>query len=174
MSQIDAEENVLSQTGADEGENVKYVPVSESIRYRKRAQGAEKMNEELSKKLAEAELQNEELVKQVSRMKMEEQLTSKLVAAGAVDVEAAMLIAKARIEGAEKADVDGCIEQLKKEKRYLFGGLDGVSSAGRKTAGVKERADGGKTALETAAKKAVQSGSRADVQEYLKLRRNFV
>jgi hypothetical protein len=87
-----------------------------------------------------------------------------------------VLLAKARMEGKTQADLDGVIEQLKKEKQYLFGGVGGTVTA-KKTAGAKESAYGGtnnQTVLEKAAKKAATTGNRTDLQEYLKLRRNFL
>ena len=58
MSPIDTEETILSETEAgqanNESDNLKLVPVSESIRYRKRAQSAEKKMETLTKQLMEA------------------------------------------------------------------------------------------------------------------------
>ena len=43
-----------------------------------------------------------------------------------------------------------------------------------KTQGVKPSRDNGVGVLQTAAKKAAASNSRSDVQEYMRLRRNFV
>jgi len=112
----------------------------------------------------------------LSDIEAERKLISKLAAAGSVDLETAVLLAKARMEGQKNADLDGVIEQLKKEKQYLFSGASGVVTA-KKTAGVKESAYGGtnnQTVLEKAAKRAATTGSRTDLQEYLKLRRNFL
>ncbi|MHC4122319.1 MAG: hypothetical protein ACYSSI_01995 [Planctomycetota bacterium] len=174
MSQIDTEENVLLQTKAEQDDNMKLVPVSESIRYRKRAQSAEKLNENLTEQLGQARNDNQQMAEQLEQVKLERDLMQKLATAGAVDVETAMLLAKARLtDGDDTADLDGCIEQLKKDKQYLFGGYQSESMA-KKTAGAKERVNGGKMVLERAAQKAAETGSRVDLQEYLKLRRNFV
>jgi hypothetical protein len=77
------------------------------------------------------------------------------------------------MEGQTEADLDGVIEQLKKEKQYLFAGVSGTVTA-KKTAGAKERMTNNQTVLERAAKKAATTGNRTDLQEYLKLRRNFI
>jgi hypothetical protein len=69
--------------------------------------------------------------------------------------------------------VDSVIKQLQKEKQYLFVGSGGAVTA-KKTAGARERGESNQTVLERAAKKAATTGSRTDLQEYLKLRRNFV
>ncbi len=175
MSQIDDKETVLSEdiAGQGDGDSLKLVPVAESIRYRKRAQSAEKKVETLAEQLAEAKSQAAKMSEQLSNIQIEQKLTRKLAAAGAVDLETAVLIAKARVEGETQADLDGVVEQLKKEKQYLFAGTSGVVST-KKTAGAKERMTDNQTILERAAKKAATTGNRTDLQGYLKLRRNFL
>ncbi len=155
---------------------MKLVPVTESIRYRKRAQSAEKRVEALTEQLTEAKSQVTTMSEQLSNIQVEQKLTRKLAAAGTVDLETAVLLAKARMQDQTEADLDGVIEQLKKEKQYLFAGVSGAITA-KKTAGAKESAYGGtnnQTVLERAAKKAATTGNRTDLQEYLKLRRNFL
>jgi len=147
--------------------------MSESIRYRKRAQSAEKKIEALAEQLAEAKAEAKKTAEQLSSTQVEQKLIRKLATAGTVDMETAVLIAKARIEGGMEADMDSVIEQLKKEKQYLFAGTSGAVTA-KKTAGAKERVESSQTVLERVAKKAATTGSRTDLQEYLKLRRNFV
>ena len=149
------------------------VPVAESIRYRKRAQSAEKKIEVLTEQLAQAQAQSAKLSEQLSGIQTEQKLMQQLAAAGAVDLETAVLIAQARMQGQADADVTGVIEQLKKEKQYLFGGAT-PGTAPTKTAGARERLTSNETILERAAKKAATSGSRADLHEYLRLRRNFL
>ena len=159
--------------GSGEDDNLKLVPVSESIRYRKRAQSAEKKIEELAEQLAEAKAEAQTTAEKLSSIRVEQELIRKLTAAGTVDLETAVLIAKARIESETEVDMDSLIKQLRKEKQYLFAGTSGTVTA-KKTAGAKERLEGGQAVLERAAKKAATTGSRTDLQEYLKLRRNFV
>jgi hypothetical protein len=174
MSPIETQE-VLSEdiTGASDNDNMKLVPVTESIRYRKRAQSAEKKVEALMEQLAEAKLQVKSVSEQLSDIQAEQKLTRKLAAAGTVDMETAVLLAKAKMEGQMEADLDSVIEQLKNEKQYLFGSVSGAVTV-KKTAGAKERMTNNQTVLERAAKKAATTGNRTDLQEYLKLRRNFL
>jgi multidrug resistance efflux pump len=174
MSPIETED-ILSDdiAGASDNDSTRLVPVAESIRYRKRAQSAEKKLEVLTEQLAEAKAQTEKMSEQLSTIQTEQNLMHKLVAAGAVDLETATLIAKVRMQNQNEADVDGVIEQLKKEKQYLFGGTSGSVTPG-KTAGARERVGNNQTLLERAAKKAATTGNRADLHEYLKLRRNFL
>jgi len=175
VSQMDAEDNVLSEAKVreDNTDDLKFVPVAESIRYRKRAQSAEKKNLFLAEELAQAKAEAAKLSEQLSDIQIEQQLTHKLAAAGTVDLETAVLLAKARIGGREDADLDGVIEQLKREKQHLFfDHVRGVVSA-KKTSPAKDGLRGNQTALERAAKRAAATGGRADLQEYLKLRRSF-
>jgi hypothetical protein len=179
MSQIETQD-ILSETEAgqrDEGretnESLKFVPVAESIRYRKRAQSAEKKVEALAEELAEAKTQAAKMSEQLKGIQAEQKIMRKLAAAGAVDLEAAVLIARARIEDEPEADLDGVVEQLKKEKQYLFTNAGGAATA-KKTAGAKERVANSQTILDTAARRAATTGNRADLQKYLRLRRNFI
>ena len=174
MSPIETQDTLSEDNeGATVNDTTRLVPVAESIRYRKRAQNAEKKLEVLTEQLAEAKSQTEKISEQLNTIQTEQKLMHKLVAAGAVDLETATLIAKVRMQNQNEADVDGVIEQLKKEKQYLFGGT-GSSVTPGKTAGARERVVNNQTVLERAAKKAATTGNRADLQEYLKLRRNFL
>ena len=176
MSQIDDRETILSEdvAGHSDGESLKLVPVAESIRYRKRAQSAEKEVKSLAEQLAQARAEVNRMDEQLSSIRLEQELTRKLAAAGAVDLETAVLIAKARVEGETEADMDGVIGQLRKEKQYLFNSNNSRVVTAQKTAGAKDQVQNSQTILERAAKKAATTGSRADLQGYLKLRRNFI
>jgi uncharacterized protein YhaN len=174
MSPIETKD-ILSEdiTPSSDNDSTKLVPVAESIRYRKRAQSAEKKIESLTEQLAQAKTQTAELSGQLSDIQIEQKLMRQLAAAGAVDLETAVLIARARMQDKDDADVTGVIEQLKKEKQYLFAaGTPGP--APMKTAGARDRVTNNQTLLERAAKKAATTGSRTDLHEYLKLRRNYL
>jgi len=175
MSQTETQD-ILSETEVEprlvgDGDNLKLVPVAESIRYRKRAQSAEKKVEALAEELADAKTQAAKMSEQLRGVQTEQKLMRKLAVAGALDLEVGMLIAKARIEDEPEADLDGVIEQLKKEKQYLFAG--GAVTA-KKTAGAKERVANSQTILDVAARRATTTGNRTDLQKYLRLRRNFL
>ena len=123
--------------------------------------------------LTEANEKIARMSKDLDELQLEQKLTHKLAAAGAVDLETAVLVAKARLAGQAGADVDGCVAQLRKEKAYLFGGPT-ETTAPRRTVPVKDRMPASPTALERAAQKAAQTGSRADLHHYLKLRKNLL
>jgi hypothetical protein len=129
--------------------------------------------ESLARQLAEANQRIDQMARDLDDLEVERRLTRKLAAAGVTDLEAAVLLTKARMQEKDKTDLDGCVEQLRKEKSYLFGGSASATPA-RKTAGAKDRTTTGPTALEQAAKKAAKTGKRADLQHYLKLRRNLL
>ena len=172
MNAIESQE-IMSNDTEQYDDNTKLVPVTESIRYRRRAQSAERQVEDLSEQLAQAKSQTAKMTEQLNEIRLERNLIHKLAAAGAVDLETAVLIAKDRLEGDNNADHDSVIEQLRKEKQYLFtAGKETL--AAKKTSGIKDRVQNSQTVLEKAAKKAVTTGSRTDLQQYLKLRRNYV
>lgn len=171
MSQTDTEmEMAESEYQQVENDDLKLVPVVESIRYRRRAQSAEKKAEVLAGQLKDVQSQVESLSEQLRDVRRGQELASKLSAAGAIDVEGAVAIARARMSGDADADVDDVVEQLRKDKQYLFAETATIVAAG-KTAGARDRTSSLDTALESAARKAATTGNRVDLQEYLKLRR---
>jgi hypothetical protein len=176
MSPIDREGDVLSEDTdvRNDGDGLKLVPVAESIRYRKRAQSAEKKAEALSEELAEAKAKTSEMAEQLSGAQIEQELTRKLAAAGTLDMETAILLARAEMGAGGQADLEGVVEQLRKEKGYLFAGERQAAATATKTAGAKDRMQSSQAILERAAKRAATTGNRTDLQEYLRLRRSFV
>ena len=123
--------------------------------------------------LAEANEKIAQMTRDLDALQLEQKLTHRLAAAGAVDLETAVLVAKARLDGRNQADLDGCVAQLRKEKAYLFGGPTETITP-RRTTPVKDRVPASPTALEQAARRAAQTGSRADLHHYLKLRKNLL
>lgn len=173
MNAIESQE-VMSETGGGtSGEDLKLVPVAESIRYRKRAQNAERQVETLTEQLVESKTQMESMAEELKCTRGEQEIVRKLAGCGAVDLEAAILIVKARLEDEPEADLNGVVEQLKREKQYLFAASQGHSVSG-KTSGARDRVRDNQTVLQRAASKAATTGNRVDLQEYLKLRRNFL
>ena len=152
------------------------VPVGESIRYRKRAQSAEKQLADVREQLGETKVENEKLSKRINGFEVERSLSTELIKAGIGDVEAGVILARAELEKDGEADVAGVVLKLKNEKSYLFGnGNDGNSdiSSSVKTSGVKQKVSGSRVVIERYAKRAAESGSRADMMEYLRVRRKF-
>jgi hypothetical protein len=127
--------------------------------------------ETLAAQLAQANQRIAQMAQDLRDLEVERRLTCKLAAAGVTDLEAAVLIAQARMAGRDETEIDGCIEQLRKEKSYLFGG-PAQSLTARRTTGAKDRQAPSQTTLEQAARSAARTGRRADLQHYLKLRRS--
>ena len=129
--------------------------------------------ETLAEQLAQANARIAQISDELDGLQIEQKLTHKLAAAGAIDLEAAVLVAKTRIDGKTEADIDSCVTQVRKEKAYLFGGSAPVVTP-RKTASAKDRLTNNQTALEQAAKQAARTGRRADLLRYLNLRRSVM
>jgi len=166
-------QEIMSEDKVTDGDESRLVPVTESIRYRKRAQNAEKKVEELTELLSQSQKQASNLNGQLNDIRTEQKLTQKLIAAGAVDVESAVLLAKARMQEQGDTDVNDLVEQLKQDKEYLFkNSRENVTST--RTSGAKDRTNDVYAVLASAARKAANSGSRRDLHEYLKARRNYL
>ena len=164
-----AEESRLEAGGT---ELDKTVPVAEAIRYRKRAQSAEKALAEAQEALLQQRQAAEGLGEQLAAVRQEQALRAALTAAGTTDLETTLLLARARLDEDESADVEAVIEQLRSDKAHLFA-ADKQDAAPVRTAVLKHRSDPAST-LDSAATQAAHSGSRADMQAYLRLRRNYV
>ena len=162
----------MSEDTVHDGDN-RLVPVAESIRYRRRAQSAEKKVEDLSEQLTQIQAEREQISKQLSNLQTEQKLMHKLIGAGTIDVESAVLIAKERLQSQKDIDADAVVVQLRKEKPFLFNHTSSVVTA-EKNAGARERLGSTQAVLERAAKKAATTGNRRDLHEYLKLRRNYL
>jgi hypothetical protein len=159
----------------DEGFNGEHlVPVGESIRYRKRAQAAEQKLAELDGQLRQSEERGANLAVEMADIQLENKLSASLISAGVCDLETALLVAKQRI-GASDGDVDATsiVESLRNEKGFLFGKVENTLSSMR-TLPVKDKTSGTRGVVEKAARNAAGSGSRRDVQEYMRVRRQFI
>ena len=168
------EKEVLSED--EVGGDDRMVPVAESIKYRKRAQSAEKQLADVQGQLDDIKTENEKLSKRIGSFKIERSLSGELIKAGISDVEAGIILARSELDKDAEADVLEIVEKLKNEKGYLFGSgneekVDVSSSV--KTSGVKQKVSGSRAVIERYAKRAAESGSRADMMEYLRVRRQY-
>jgi len=153
------------------------VPVSEAIKYRRRAQAAEQKAEQLRQQLQESQHSQEVSQASLQEVRLDNELTQKLVQAGVVDVEAALLLAKNKMAGSAEAqtDVRSLIETLQNERPYLFAGAveDVRTTLAGPTAGIQSGNHSKVSTLSRLAQQVQQSGSRKDMQEYLRLRRGL-
>jgi len=168
----------VAKAGEAFGEQL--VPVSEAIRYRKRAQAAEQQVQELRARSGQQEREQQEMAARLTAARREAELTREMMKAGAVDVEAGVLLAgrrlEARSEGDDERSIGEVISELRRERPWLFreAGSDGGGGAAGPTAGVRGRQAGGQATLGRLgglAQRAQESGTRRDMQEYLRLRR---
>jgi len=169
MSQNDVEHRGLSE---DNGNEEKTVPVSEAIRYRKRAQQAEQQLAEVQEALSQQRQQAEGLNQQLSALQQQHALREALHEAGTTDPETTLLLAQARLAADETDDAASVVQQLRRDKPHLFAASVNTA-APDKTAGLRHRSNGNE-ALNSAAARAAQSGSRTDLQHYLRVRRAYV
>jgi len=150
----------------------KTVPVSEAIRYRKRAQAAEQQAEELTRQVEQLRREHGQLTEQLQSQRHDEEMSKRLTAAGVTDVEAGVLLTRKRM--GDGGDLDAAIERLRQDKPHLFPSPQReANSAPKKTAGAKER-PGTSPTMAQAAQQAAASGRRSDVHEYMRVRRTRV
>ena len=165
--------------------NDKLVPVGESIKYRRRAQQAETRLQQVEQQLKEfqsqssshgdqlatAEAQRDELRQQLTILENRLSAERLLAQSGVVDVEAAWLLLSKRMdlnEELEREALSRGVEQLLVDKPYLRPAAAGLPPG---TASARSNQAGAAARLAQSAQKAVHSGDRRDVAEYLRLRR---
>jgi len=162
----------------EEKEQYHMVPVTESIKYRKRAQAAEQQVEKLTRQLEESQQKQKKTECQFEEKKRENDVIQHLMKAGAVDMEAAMVLTKHKLDAVDDKGVNlnNVIGLLQKERPYLFSQVvDEVSSSlSIPTAGIRTQKNTGTKNLSRLARQAQSSGSRKDIQEYLRLRRSVM
>jgi hypothetical protein len=124
---------------------------------------------QMQQRLQEVQLQKEQVAQELLQVRHEQALKEKLLAAGVADSEMAMLVVKARMSADDKADVDKVIEQVRREKPYLFETLSTTSFTA--TRGAKDKSGAGQERIKTAAAKAIKTAGRTELMEYMKARR---
>lgn len=164
----------------------KLVPVSESIKYRKRAQQAESQSQETEQQLKEAQKQLHDHQEQLATAEAQRdearlQLTvaeNRLIAermlseSGVVDIETASLLLSKRLNISDQLPQETLVrsvEQLLLDKPFLRN-TNNVSLP-PKTASAKGVLAATAAQLAEAADQAIRTGDRRDVAEYLRLRR---
>jgi hypothetical protein len=170
------------QTASAEG---KLVPVAESIRYRRRAQQAEERLGQLEQQLQEmqsrldgrndevarAESQRDEANQQLQATRNRMTAERLLVQAGVSELETACLLLGRRVDLGDKLQeqtLTQAVEQLLLDKPFLS--LPPVPPLPPATASARDGRPGAGQ-LAQAADRAARSGSRREVAEYLRLRR---
>ena len=150
------------------GSQDRLAPAAEAIR--KRAQMAEKELADIKAQRDRLQSENQTLTDQI-RHPSGSADPRQLLAAGPTDLETAELLVRDRLANSTERDVSKVIERLRRDKGWLF--APRPMGGPLRTAGLRFEADRS-TALQEAARKAARSGQPADVQEYLRLRRQVV
>lgn len=147
------------------------VSVSEAIRYRKRAQAAERDLAQTRARLEEATRQAQAAQQRLAQVERRAAIDAGLVESGATDLEAARLLVESALNEGE-ADVAAAIENVRRRRPQMF---RTNHSAPRHTAAmgpaVRTTPETGRD-LDRAAIAARRSGHNADVMHYMNLRRS--
>ncbi|MDD4889773.1 MAG: hypothetical protein PHU85_07555 [Phycisphaerae bacterium] len=157
------------------------VPVAESIRYRRRAQTAERRVTELQQQLDEQQRTRTALEAELASTRRRGELAQALAGRGVIDLEAAMLLAEQRLAGqnadASPADV---IEQLLKDKPYLAPSSPTTATTPAAPATTIATPTQGRRVrnsaielLRSAAQRAAGAGRGPELENYLRLRRRL-
>lgn len=167
------------RSGSESEMDLKRVPVSEAIRYRKRAQAAERQVEELRAKLEGVESDLNDARSQADELMRKQSIHRLLTEAGAVDAEAARLCVESEMEAHwdgsdDEFGVEQAVEAVRVSKPFLFvnkraiGADVSMGSMGGRVHPRRSRSGG---VMERAALAALSTGRRQDVLRYMRLRR---
>ncbi len=177
----------LTETDMQDGAS-KLVPVSESIKYRRRAQQAEGQIQQLEQQLQEArkqisnrddqlaaaEAQRDEAQMQLTLTENRMLVDHAFARADVVDTETASLLLSKRLDLSEPIDAEQLaagVEKLLIDKPFLKATGTEAGSMPPKTASAKDGRPATAAQLANAARQAIRSGNRRDIAEYLRLRR---
>ena len=143
------------------------VPVTEAIRYRKRAQAAEQQLAEMQTQFEQLQQQREEAEQAITSLERRRRMDELLTDADAIDLEAARLLTEAAVQTMDEPDVAEAVDDLRRHKPYLFR----VESEMAGGLALAPRFDGVVNPVAQAAEQAQHSGDRRDLLRYLRLRR---
>ena len=145
------------------------VPVSEAKKYRKRAQAAEKILEDLKEELSSKDALLKEHEKTIGALERSRRIDELLLEADTIDLEAARLLTEMAVSEMEDQDVDLAIEELRRQKPYLFHRRTRHAGVLSPHSGMGEASQN--DSLRHAVAEAGATGSRADLLRYLRLKR---
>lgn len=148
----------------------KLVPVTEAIRYRKRAQAAEQQLDELNHQLEQLQGELTESRQTVTHLERRQHIDALLADAEAIDIETARLLTEQAVEQMDDPDVRLAVDELVQSKPYLF-----RQRADESSGAMAARPDHSSQAfpqhVDQTAQRAVSTGDRRDLLDYLRLRR---
>ncbi len=148
------------------------VPVSEAIRYRKRAQAAEQQLEQSAEQLRDLETALDEARQTVTHLERRQRVDALLAEAGAIDLDVARMLTEAAVEVMDDADVESAVDDLRRDKPYLFRKSrtngHGAPAGHAMSAHVRDDASDD---TDVALNEAATTGNRQALLRYLRLRR---
>ncbi|MEZ6193971.1 MAG: hypothetical protein R3C45_22220 [Phycisphaerales bacterium] len=145
----------------------KLVPVSEAIRYRRRAQTAEQQLEQINEQLRVMNAKLEEANQTVAGLERRQKVDALLMESDAIDLEAARLLTEQAVLMMDEPDIEMAVQDLRRHRPYLF----------RRRREPDDSAMApcihphGHDPAEQAAEQAARTGDRRDLLRYLRLRR---
>ena len=174
---VKQEDELVSQDGSEASElevndggdgNERLVPVAEAIRYRKRAQAAETQLTDTKGHLQDLKAELEQAKRAIDQLDRRQQIDVMLADADAVDMEVARLLTEAAVEMMEDADIELAVNDLRRQKPYLFRRNQGSGGAGSMSAHVRTGVVSG---VDQVKQQAKSSGDRRDLLRYLRMKR---
>ncbi len=175
-TEVQSETEVENETEQSLDNNAQMMPVTEAIKYRKRAQAAERQLVEVNNELQLNQNSQRETDEQLQATRRENDLTKQLVKSGVTDLEVALLLAENLLKNSSdgQPDVSSAIESIRRQRPSLFSGPDdSIASVAGPTAGVHSAGSSLQSSVSDFAQQAQRTGSRNDVCQYLRLRRMF-
>jgi hypothetical protein len=182
---IDLDGNAVEQTllgSGGEGDGDEGVPSRVAARTAARLGAAQQEIEELKRRLEAAEAALAERDASIDDLEHRHRLEKLLIEAGAIDLEAATLLAMVATgdagadrggggAGGSALDAEAVVEALREQRPFLFERRSSRrSGAGMAGAGLAQE-HAGLGSLERAAEEAASSGDRGALLRYLRLRR---
>ena len=145
------------------------VPVSEAKKYRKRAQAAEKILEDLKEELSSKDAMLKEHEITIGALERSRHIDELLLEADTIDLEAARLLTEMAVSEMEDQDVDLAVAELRRQKPYLFHRRPRQAGVLSPHSGMGETSQN--DSLRHAVAETGATGSRADLLRYLRLKR---
>ena len=153
---------------ANEGtDDPRLVPVTEAIRYRKRAQAAEQELKDAKGRLQDLTAELGQARAAIDQLDRRQRIDEMLADADAADLEVARLLTEAAVEAMDEPDVALAVADLKRHKPYLFR----LCTQPGASAMPAHHQDAGAHQAEQAAQRAIDTGDRRDLLRYLRMRR---
>lgn len=154
------------QAAGDERDD-KQVPVSEAIRYRKRAQAAEQQLGEVQSQMQAMQAKYDEAQQTITQLERRQRIDALLAESEAIDLDAARLLTERAVQEMDEPDVQAAVADLRRHKPYLFRKRTSEGHGGM----APRLDDEAMPAAEDLAHRAAVSGDRRDLLRYLRLRR---